>query len=234
MNDVRPVDYLVIGLINALYSMSKNQASHSITYGELITVFETHYKQPLQLSQLELAVARMEHEQIVSLVRDPYADTVIETTDKRLAEFADSVGGVIGRGWTNEEWLKSAFRNLKLWEDINSGVDLIEVFESVPSADGFVTIDHNSPPINDAELSLIAADEAIRSDNEFDSEHRNWIRSHLEAGIALLRRGGPVLRSALISLIVEPLKAAAKVAANDHAKSLINAAIVAIRSILGI
>ena len=234
MAEKRPIDYLVGGLFNALYAQSKTQTSHSLTFSELNRVFETHYELPLSRPNLELAVARMEHDGVITLVRDPHADTVIETTDKRLAEFADVEASIIGRAWSNEEWLRSAFRNAKLWADIELGVDLIEMSEAVPSADGFVDLNHNEKPIHDAEILILAADDAIRSDNEFDAEERSWIRSHLEAGIALLKRRGPILKGALISLIIEPLKAAAKVAVNDHAKSLIEAAIAAIRLILGL
>ncbi|MES3085212.1 hypothetical protein [Sphingomonas faeni] len=220
-----PIDYLLTGLLNALYLSTKNQTSHSLTYSELMMLFEKHYEIPINRAQVELAVARMEHEGLATLVLDPYADTVIETSDKTIAEYCGSHAGVISRGWSNEEWLRSAFRNEKLWSDIDQGVDESEDVRVIPSADGFVTVNHNDESYKAVEEAVVEADEALRSDNELQVEERSWIRVHLEAGISLLRSGGPILRSALVALIIEPLKAAMKAAASEKVKALVGIAI---------
>lgn len=232
-----PTDYVLAGVLFALHSLNPNQrANHSITTANLQQVFKEHYSIQLNEAEVYHVTKKMETLGILTTIVDPYAETLLETSDAKIADFiSETQNDILIRGWTNENWLKSAYENEKLWQDIDEIIAGAESIGSVPSADGFVTVNHNSAAYIEAETSIVAADEALRGDNEFeDIEQRGWIRTHVETGLSLLKRGGPVLRAAVISLIVEPLKAALKATTNEKVKQLVGLALTALLKWLGL
>ncbi len=104
----------------------------------------------------------------------------------------------------------------------------------VPAADRFVSIGDNMPGYQEVMATIESASETVRSSNVLPAEERSWIHIHVELGLSLLRKGGTVLRSALHSLVVEPLKAALKDSSEDGLKAVIRAALEALKTFFGI
>ncbi|KRC81933.1 hypothetical protein [Sphingomonas sp. Root241] len=232
-----PADYVFVGVLNAIHAISPNKAiNHSLTIESIQQAFAKEYAIDLQDSVASYIIKRMESAGILVVIVDPYADTVLEIADSDISAFAaDNENAVIARGWSSEDWIKSALKNQNLWDDMERLVSGAESIEAIPSADGFVTVNHNSAAYIEAEASIVEADDALRGDNEFeDDEQRSWIRIHIETGIGLLKRGGPVLRAALIALIVEPLKAALKATTSEKVKTLVGVALAAFLKWLGL
>lgn len=214
--------------MRALWSLSPNtNTQHTLTAESIKYAFQRKYGVEISSEIVLHVIKRMENLALVEIILDPYAETTIVTSDDIIGNFATSTTEVvISRGWNNEAWLRSAFSNSKLWDDVVELISESESMELVPSSDGFVTVNHNSHEYEEVEKLVVQADEALRCDNEIqDDGQKSWIRIHIEAGLVLLRRGGPILRSALVALIVEPLKAAIKATANENVKSLISTAL---------
>jgi hypothetical protein len=201
----------------------------------MVYIFSSHFGIPVSNDHIEMALKNLENLGIVNVVVDPYADTVIETSDEEIIKFlSQSDNKILKRSWDNEDWLKSAYNNQNLWSDLSHLISDINSIESIPTSDGFVTVNHNSAEFIETERAIVTAEEAVRGDNEFDGEQRGWIRVHLEAGVALLKQSGPIIRGALVALIVEPLKAAMKATANENVKKLIGVALTAFLKWLGL
>jgi hypothetical protein len=232
-----PTDYVLVGALKAIYAINtQDSVSHSLTLNRLRSAFQTQFKIELDDSVAAFLIRKMGSAGVVSVIVDPYAETLIEVSDKAISSYCgENENEIIRRGWTNIGWLMSAYNNERLWQDVSNIVAGAAAVEAIPSADGFVTINHNSAAYVEAEASIVEADEALRGDNEFeDGEQRSWIRVHIETGLALLKRGGPVLRAAIISLIVEPLKAALKATTNENVKKLVGLALSALLKWLGL
>jgi hypothetical protein len=104
----------------------------------------------------------------------------------------------------------------------------------VPASDRVVTVSDNMAGFGELISTLDEADERIRASNDLPAEEKNWIRNHFEAGLALLRKGGTILQSALKSLLLEPLETAMKESSEDGLRKVLAAALHAIRTYLGI
>ena len=104
----------------------------------------------------------------------------------------------------------------------------------VPASDRFVRIGDNMPGYTEVITNVEQASEAIRGSNELPAESRSWVKVHLDLGVELLRKGGTTLRSALNSLIIEPLKAALAETSEEGIKRILKAALTALKAFLGI
>jgi len=105
---------------------------------------------------------------------------------------------------------------------------------SIPASDRMVQIGDNLPGYGEVLENVEAVDVAIRGDNSMAADERSWIRIHLDAGLTLLKKGGQVLKSALDALLVEPIKEALKESSTEHIKKILQAALTAIKTYLGI
>ena len=114
-------------------------------------------------------------------------------------------------------------------EEADSGTEA-----DIPASDRLVTVSDNMAGYGEIIGSMESADEVIRGANDLDAEERSWIRIHLELGIALLKKGGKVLHSALKSLLLEPLEAALKDSSQDNLRKAVEVALKALRTYLGI
>ena len=164
-----PIDYLVTGFLKAIYAVSPSERiDHAITPQYLQRLFSNKYGIYALTDELvDLSIKRMENLGLLNVVVDPYADTLIETSDNKILEFYNQTDiQVFSRSWLNDEWLTSAFANDKLWDDLGRFAEGVSSVESIPSSDGFVRIDHNSAVYIEAENALLTADEALRGDNE--------------------------------------------------------------------
>ncbi|MBY0285286.1 MAG: hypothetical protein K2W81_15155 [Sphingomonas sp.] len=123
-----------------------------------------------------------------------------------------------------DEWLGKALENVARSNDPELE-DFALPAISVPTAGAFVTVHHNSEQAAEIISVVEAADEGVRTSNAIEEEQRGWIRIHLAAGRELITKGGALLKSALKSLILEPLKAALNSVTEEHAKTAIMAAI---------
>ncbi|CAH0496973.1 hypothetical protein [Novosphingobium sp. CECT 9465] len=105
---------------------------------------------------------------------------------------------------------------------------------AVPASDRFVSIGDNLPGYQEILATVESASETIRASNSLAAEERSWLRVHIDLGLELLRRGGTALRSALRSLIFEPLKAALKETSEENLRAAVRAALEALKTFLGI
>lgn len=137
-----------------------------------------------------------------------------------------------------DQWLRRALVGLRKHFD-ERGVlpeygdsSLVDV-ASVPASDRLVAIDHNSREFTEVVELTDAASESIRSSNSIDEDKRSWIRDHISAGIALIKKH-KVLTSAISALLLTPLMNAYEAVAEEPAKEAILLAINTIRAFFGI
>ncbi|MBV2147151.1 hypothetical protein KRZ98_02455 [Sphingobium sp. AS12] len=138
-----------------------------------------------------------------------------------------------------DQWLRRALVGLRKHFDErgvlpDDGVDLPLVDIAIARAsDRLVAIDHNSRAFAEVVELTDAASESIRSSNSIDEDKRSWIRDHIGAGIALIKKH-KVLASAVSALLLAPLMNAYEAVAEEPAKQAILLAINTIRAFFGI
>lgn len=236
MTSSRPLDYLAIGVAMAIYESTDKLSNHSVTHEQIRGIFYQKIGRGLDAGLVEVAVQRLAVLSVATLEADQYADTLVHIRDVDLRTFCNSEGAagtIYKKAWdAGLDWLATAFERSNFWDDV-----ALEAHQEatptaiVPSSDGFVTLKHNSEVAKELERVVAEADESIRSSNSIDEADRAWIRDHLDAALGLIKRGGEVLKTALRSLVVEPLRAALKKVSEDGAKALI---IAAVRYVVGL
>lgn len=226
----RPLDYLSIGIAMAIFETTDKITVHSVTHEQIRGIFYQRVGRGLTSELAEAGVQHLEKIGLVTIEGDPYADTLIHMRDADLRSFCNSepaADSIYKKAWdAGLEWLTTAFERANFWSDVASeAANEPTPAPIVPSADGFVTLEHNSDVANELERVTTEADEAIRASNSIEESDRTWIRAHLATAVGLIKRGGAILKNALRSLVVDPLRAALKKVAEEGAKGLIVAAI---------
>ncbi|WP_322963371.1 hypothetical protein [Sphingomonas fuzhouensis] len=101
------------------------------------------------------------------------------------------------------------------------------------SASGPVPLNHNNPEVAQAIELAKCAIEVIRTSNTISADDKETWISHLQAGVSLLSKP-KVYLSAISLLICQPLYSAFSSVIEDSAKPVIQAALNAIRALVGL
>lgn len=113
------------------------------------------------------------------------------------------------------------------------GLTLIARYVSpVPASDRLVDLSHNQQTVSAAVERLQEASEVVRGSNALEPDRRQALRDQIEIGIELLKKP-KVYLSAISALLLEPLYSAYCDLAEGAAKSALEAAVTAIRSLIG-
>ncbi len=236
----RPIDYLAAGVALAIYSASSSGARSSGGIHRMTVADATrrcNQEMDLKISQdwVRAALARLGELGAVNFQEDPYAETLLDTDDTRLKSFfVDCEIPIYRRAHdVGLLWLRTALQREDFWRDIalDDPASTTSV-PWVPAADRFVALEHNAEVATELQQAVTTADEQIRASNTIEDEQRSWIRAHLDAGALLIRRGGLILKDALMSLVVQPLRAALKYVIEERGKEAIRAAIQLILSLI--
>lgn len=223
------IDYLAAACALSVYNIGEQTIEHSLTAAQIherlsndISVsFDSHYT--------DFAISRLAEMGLFDVIDDAYADSLILVKDQDISAYFKSRAGhkdIYDRAWAvGPEWLHTAFGHPDFWTNISRETDLERPASSAPTASGFVQFNHNEQESKEVILIVEQTAEAIRTSNEVDESTRGWVRSHLAAGLVLLRQGGKVLKDALISTVIKPLESALKVIVEEKGKDLIRMAL---------
>ncbi|MCP8889804.1 hypothetical protein [Sphingomonas faeni] len=103
---------------------------------------------------------------------------------------------------------------------------------SIPTAFGTVSLNHNDPKVVSAINLTEQALEAIRASNSIsDDDKQTWL-SHIDAGLALIKKP-KIYLSAISLLLIQPLYSAYSSILEDSAKPIIAAALHALKTLIG-
>lgn len=214
---------------SALYTVNDAASfTRSLRY-----IYSADLPEPLVEESLEYLTLHKAAVKITDEFTKPYVwldkDSVHDVYE-RLATLPNSAYQKSSR--LGKPWITEALKNVS--KHLDGQYEFVSIYQEneIPTSDGFVTIDHNSQTYTEVSNSLEDASEEIRGSNSLDPEKKHWIKLHLDAGIDLLKKGPALLRSALRSLILQPLEAAFKEVGEEKAKSAIRLAITLIRQLL--
>lgn len=107
------------------------------------------------------------------------------------------------------------------------------VSNEIPASDRLVDLGHNRPKVQDAIRKLEEASEAIRKSNSMQSDEKDVIRDQIALGIELLRKP-KVYVTAMTALLLKPLYDAYTGIAEESCKVILQAAIAAVRNLIGL
>jgi hypothetical protein len=165
-----PIDYLAAGLLHALYDMSTSSSGHSYTVEGLHNVCEKSFEVSYDVEFTRSALDRLAEFGAVSFLEDQFADTLIRTKDKTIAEFfktRQDSGDIYWKTWEAElPWLKTAFGNSQFWDRLRQSLDGADNAAEIPASDRIVALDHNSTPAEDVTNSFEAIEQSLRGDND--------------------------------------------------------------------
>ena len=226
-----PIDYLSSACLQSLFRVSpSDKIFHSMSFEKLHDFIEKSIDTEFDEEFTQAVIENLKSLNVITVIDDPFADTLITTSDERIADFFNARNDeedIFHRSWTvGFDWLKTAFQRPAFWASLSSPEEDSEnAPKTAPAAEGFVTFDHNQSNSLAVIEAVETAAEIVRSTNAIEETERHWVRGHLDAGLLLLKRGGKILKEAIISTVIRPLQAALKYVVEERAKELIGMAI---------
>tara|TARA_B100000378_G_C17951146_1_gene380148 strand:- start:111 stop:851 length:741 start_codon:yes stop_codon:yes gene_type:complete len=107
------------------------------------------------------------------------------------------------------------------------------VLNEIPASDRLVDLGHNRSDVQDAIQKLEDASEVVRKSNSMQSDEKGAIRDQIALGIELLRKP-KVYATAVTALLLKPLYDAYAGIAEESYKVILQAAIAAVRNLIGL
>lgn len=153
---------------------------------------------------------------------ESYADLGSDFLIDALSAHSDELNEIGVNGDSLDDGVDSEFSS-----------DRSDTKDEVPASDRYVDFAHNAEAVNEAQERVANAEEAVRQSNTLAPELRSLWGNLISQGREYLKKPGTYI-AVISALLLKPLYDAYSSSIEESAKPLIDAAIIAIKALIGL